>query len=151
MFFDSPVPILRPAPSCTPCFPFYFRSEPKGRRHLRDEKVLTGKVRSGGKSGRWKRSLCWDEIRGKGLVVSDKNKGELRAGGESFRFLTLSVSVASVLSRDSTNSTDTFEFPAITPPWRCVRRWLLLSLPFTLLPPSSGHQEFPLANYRLDG
>lgn len=54
------------------------------------KKVLTGKVRRDeGKSGRlW---VGWDGIRGKSLVVSDKNKGELRARGAS----TGSISVPS--------------------------------------------------------
>lgn len=59
------------------------------------KKVLTGKVRRDeGKSGRlwvgWN-GMGWDGIRGKSLVVSDKNKGELRARGAS----TGSISVPS--------------------------------------------------------
>lgn len=46
------------------------------------KKVLTGKVRRDGKSGGWG-GMGWDGIRGKSLVVSDKNKGELRARGAS--------------------------------------------------------------------
>lgn len=49
------------------------------------KKVLTGKVRRDGKSGGWLGwgGMGWDGIRGKSLVVSDKNKGELRARGAS--------------------------------------------------------------------
>lgn len=83
MFFDRDVrplttPLLETSlRSLFSFFLFYFRFDSKALHHLRDEKVLTGKVRRKRESARTR----GDEIRGKSLVVSGKNKGELRAEG----------------------------------------------------------------------
>lgn len=45
--------------------------------------------------------------------------------------------------RVADNSSDTFEFPAVTRSSRCLRLFLDCTLP----PPLRGHQELPLANY----